>query len=175
LRLSRVIKVKIRGQILNRRFRVFKHKVIYSLLVALALAVILPLSACRPGGDASGAPMPPTDGASDGGAHVDSVELVMLESFPVQVRAVIRGQLADGCTEIRGTRVDYDEASKTFQVAIETHRDSDQMCTQALVPFEESVSLDAHGLSAGEYTVEVQDQSASFELAVDNVLPDDNE
>ena len=151
----------------------FKHKVVYSLLVALSLLVVLPLSACSPNESASGAPVPPNDDASGGKAYVEEVELMVMESFPVQVRAVIRGQLSDGCTEIQETRVIYDEASQTFRVQLDTYRDPELMCTQALVPFEETVDLDVRGLSAGTYTVEVQDQAESFELAVDNVLPEE--
>ncbi|MGC9346661.1 MAG: hypothetical protein ACP5JG_00870 [Anaerolineae bacterium] len=151
----------------------FKHKVVFSLLVALALLVILPLTACRPEDGVSGGPEPPSGDVSGGRAYVDDLQLLIMESFPVQVRAVITGQLSDGCTEVQETRVEYDAASQTFRLHIETYRDPEKMCTQALVPFEESVSLDVEGLSAGTYTVEIQDETATFELAVDNVLPED--
>jgi inhibitor of cysteine peptidase len=44
------------------------------------------------------------------------------------------------------------------------------MCTQALVPFEESIDLDVRGLPAGTYTVDVHGETATFTLDVDNVL-----
>jgi hypothetical protein len=38
----------------------------------------------------------------------------------------------------------------------------------AIVPFEETVSLDVEGLPAGEYTVEVGELSQTFTLEQDN-------
>jgi inhibitor of cysteine peptidase len=42
------------------------------------------------------------------------------------------------------------------------------VCTQALVPFEETIPLDVEGLLAGEYTVNVNGVMATFTLDVDN-------
>jgi inhibitor of cysteine peptidase len=116
-------------------------------------------------------PTAPTSDAEPGGkAFVESLNLVILESFPVQVRAQITGNLSDGCTEIAAINVVRDEDAQTYEIVIETTRDPEAMCTQALVPFEESVPLDVLNMPAGTYTVTAGDQTATFELAVDNVL-----
>jgi inhibitor of cysteine peptidase len=101
-----------------------------------------------------------------GTAQVDSVDLVIMESFPVQVSAVVRGNLPDGCTNIDDVEVDI--VDSRFEVLITTVRPSDAVCTQALVPFEETIPLDVEGLLAGEYTVNVNGVMATFTLDVDN-------
>ena len=103
-----------------------------------------------------------------GVAAVDSVDLLMLESFPVQIRAMVRGNLPDGCTTI--DQVTQARQGNAFKVTITTKRPADKMCTEALVPFEESVALEVVGLPAGTYAVEVNGVTASFTLDVDNVL-----
>jgi inhibitor of cysteine peptidase len=103
-------------------------------------------------------------------ASVESVELQILESFPVQVRALVRGHLADGCTEIDQIEQRRDLEAKTFEITISTSRDPTLVCTMALVPFEETIPLDVRDLPAGIYTVDVNGVQASFELQTDNTL-----
>ena len=111
-------------------------------------------------------------GCSDGSenvvgvAPVDSIEILILESFPVQVMIIARGSLPDSCTEI-GNITQLREGN-TFLVAIETLRDPDLICAQVTVPFQESVSLDVEGLPAGTYVVDVNGVRDSFVLAIDN-------
>jgi hypothetical protein len=107
-----------------------------------------------------------------GQANVESVEIQLLESFPVQVNLLVKGNLPDGCTELDQVNVTFDEASNTFNVEVTTQRPADAMCTEALVPFEETIPLDVHGLPAGTYTVEVNRVTDVFTLNVDNVAPE---
>ncbi len=100
-------------------------------------------------------------------ANVDSIEILILESFPVQVNVRARGDLPDGCTTIDS--VDTVKNGTTFNITITTLRQTDELCTEALVPFEETISLDVLGLSAGTYAVNVNGISGSFTLQVDNV------
>jgi hypothetical protein len=60
-------------------------------------------------------------------------------------------------------------------VTITTVRPADQACTEALVPFEEVISLDVRGLDAGTYAVDVNGVRDTFELAMDNRLPDEGQ
>jgi len=111
----------------------------------------------------------PAAGDGAGLANVESIEILILESFPVQIRVVARGNHPDGCTSIVDT--DVTQEGNTFLVAITTFRPPDQVCTQALVPFEETIALDVLGLPAGAYTVDVNGVTGTFELTQDNVLP----
>jgi len=116
-------------------------------------------------------PTVPTGETVTGVAIVDSVDLLIAESFPVQVFATVHGSLPDGCTSI--DQIIPTLEGNTFNVSITTSRPVDLICTQALAPFEENFALDVNGLPAGDYTVIVNTTaSATFNLAVDNLLPD---
>lgn len=100
------------------------------------------------------------------GVSIDRVDIMTMESFPVQVSALVRGNLADGCMRIANAssrRVD-----STFYVDFETVRQGD-ICTQALVPFERNVPLEVSGLRAGTYTVSVAGFTTTFKMATDNM------
>jgi inhibitor of cysteine peptidase len=161
---------------LVQEVNMFTHKTVYSFLVALGLLSVLILSGCGPADKADGAPLPPRSDAgepSEGSLYLDEIDLIILESFPVQVRAQLRGQLADGCTDIESIKVVKDEDAKVFTVHFHTYRDPELMCTQALVPFEETVDLDVRGLPAGTYTVRAEGETATFTLQTDNEIPTD--
>ncbi len=105
--------------------------------------------------------------AGGGRATVASIEIVIAESFPVQVFAILRGHLGDGCTEITGI-ASRGPVDNRFELDITTERPPDAMCTQALVPFEHNVPIPAYGLPAGDYEVAAGDARASFTLRQDN-------
>ena len=123
----------------------------------------------------SGVSETPSGDVIAGEATVDEVNLMIMESFPVQVAAVARGRLRDGCTEIDEVRTTYDGADSTFFVEITTVRDADAVCTQALAPFEERIDFEVRGLPAGTYAVDVNGVRETFTLDVDNELPEESE
>lgn len=102
-----------------------------------------------------------------GTATIDSLDILILESFPVQINVIASGNLADGCTRLGEEAVAFD--STTFTVELPTIRPGDVACTEALVPFDKVISLDVLGLPAGTYTVNVNGTSDTFTLDVDNV------
>lgn len=156
-------------------------------LVWLAIFVLL-LAACNaadPGESTATAPFstpataaptlaptsPPTaetGQGTTGTALIESLQVSILESFPVQVQVIISGSLSDGCTTLSGSDIQRD--GDVFLIEIETSRNAGAMCTQALVPFETNVSLDVQGLPAGTYTVTAGELSETFTLDVGNVL-----
>jgi inhibitor of cysteine peptidase len=139
--------------------------------VVSLLLLTLVLSACQPVDE------PQKNGEYIYGEHaiLDGLEILLLESFPLQAQVIVSGYLPDGCTELDEITVDRD--GNEFLLTIKTRKPSgDVMCTEALVPFEETVDLDILGLDAGTYTVVAQDKQVSFTLDVDNVLePGDDE
>ncbi len=103
-----------------------------------------------------------------GTAQIETIDLLILESFPVQIHAKVTGYLGDGCTTmgaITQTRED-----DTFFVTIPTERPAEAVCTQQLVGFEETIPLDVAGLPAGTYTVDINGTTETFTLDVDNIL-----
>lgn len=93
---------------------------------------------------------------------VESVEVRILEADPVQVEAVVRGQLADGCTTIAGATVETQD--RTFVVTLQTTRPADMMCAQVLTPFEQIIALGSPEPATGAYAVQVGDVVESFTL-----------
>ena len=99
-------------------------------------------------------------------ATVESVQVLTLESFPVQINVLARGVLPNGCTTI--DNIVTQKVDNAFNVVVTTVQEPGQICTQALAPFEETIALDVVDLPAGAYTVSVNGVSGSFTLDVDN-------
>lgn len=131
------------------------------LIGVLLLIAIIALAGCAPSASA--------DDPQAGEASVDSIDIMILESFPVQVRVIARGTLPDGCTTIDTVNTELE--SNTFTVTITTARSADTRCSKKDVPFEEGISLPVVGLKAGTYTVNVNGTEDTFTLTVDNILP----
>lgn len=104
-----------------------------------------------------------------GTASAENIEVVVLESFPVQIYVAVEGTFPDGCTEIY--KIIPVREGHTFNVTISTKRPKDAFCTEALVQFSKNVPLNVYGLEAGTYYIYVNGIAGSFELAVDNVIP----
>ncbi|MEZ4512873.1 MAG: NBR1-Ig-like domain-containing protein [Chloroflexota bacterium] len=151
--------------------------------LGLGLSLLLLLAACG-GSDATPTPIIPeatevpatatavssTDPVRSQ-ATVDSIQVNLLESFPVGVNVVARGELPDGCTQLE--EVVQQQSGNTFRVILTTLRDPAQVCTEALVPFEETIPLEVAGLKAGAYSVLVNGISGSFTLDADNVVAEE--
>jgi inhibitor of cysteine peptidase len=103
-----------------------------------------------------------------GNATVEGIEIIVLESFPVQIKVNARGYLPDGCTKI--DEITKEKKDSTFFVKIKTVRPDDIFCTEAIVPFQEVISLDVYGRKAGKYNVDVNGIKGTFELGKDNVV-----
>ena len=150
------------------------HRIVILTLVGLPLVLVgcaRTTEAPPQGEPTSTTPLDAQEGkVITGTARVETIELLILESFPVQVNVVARGNLPDGCTTI--DRLERDRDESVFVITITTVRPAERMCTEALVPFEEVISLDVAGLKAGTHTVDVNGVRDTFELTVDNRLPD---
>jgi inhibitor of cysteine peptidase len=101
-------------------------------------------------------------------AIVEEIDIIILESFPVQVYLVASGYLPDPCTKIY--QISREREDYHFSVSITTFR-SPGACIQIIAPFEETIPLEVYGLPAGTYTVNVNGVQGTFSLEVDNILP----
>jgi inhibitor of cysteine peptidase len=114
-------------------------------------------------GDAgSGAPPPteaPAGPVESGLLQVGSVEVLILESFPVQVNVVVRGTLSDACTELG--EIAQARSDNAIEVTITTVRDPLAICAQVLAPVEVTISLTGD-FPPGEYTVTVNGVTEAF-------------
>jgi len=100
-------------------------------------------------------------------ANIESIEILILESFPVQVNVLAKGYFSDGCGKLGS--INTVKSENSFVITVMAEHEG-EVCTQALVPFEESISLDVLNLKAGTYTVDVNGVTDSFTLAIDNVI-----
>ena len=121
---------------------------------------------CTPGASQSAqSPSVSPDTEANPGVYIDEIVLNIMESWPLQVSATVRGNLADACVvldDITATR-----EGNVFSLRIHTHREG-EVCAQMLVPFEETVPLDVKGLPAGTYIVQAGKVSATFTFERDN-------
>jgi len=100
-------------------------------------------------------------------ADVETVDIQILESLPIQIVVTAKGNLSDGCQQLG--KINTVQAGNKFTITIGRKSiDKQMMCTQALVPFEERIPLNVKGLKAGTYSVNVNGISQSFKLDVDN-------
>ena len=101
-------------------------------------------------------------------APIDRIELLILESFPVQVQVRIKGYLRDSCTTL--DHISQTRVGNLFQIHVITKRPTDEVCAKLITWFEETVALEVYGLPAGTYTVDVNGMREMFTLDVENHL-----
>ena len=131
-----------------------------------------------------GIPVDSGDGTGDSGGElppfvqdkllmVESSEVVLLESFPLQAQVQIKGNYRNGCEEVDPASLRAVNGNSEGIFAVNVYGlplPKDTVCTDALRPFELSVPLNIENLTAGSYKVNVNDKiTTSFELAIDNI------
>ena len=107
-------------------------------LLTSIVAVALLMTACA-GADV-GTPETSTTvaGGVEGPVFIDATEILYLESFPVQVRLVVRGSLPTPCHEAVWQ---VDDLGATIDVRLWSSAPLGQDCVQVLEPFEVSIPL----------------------------------
>ena len=157
------------------RLRMMRWMVIAAFTITLAACAADPVPATPttqpPPTPTETAPPTATPSASDlvpGVLYIDGFDIVMVQSVPVQITVVVRGSLADGCTQVGDITQIFDPSQKVFYIVINAERPREAICTDALVPFERAVPLDMLGKPRGTYTIDVNGSRGEFELQVDN-------
>jgi hypothetical protein len=95
-------------------------------------------------------PQPADESWNRGGVFADRFDVMMLESYPVQVHLQIVGNLPDPCHQFRAVVSEPDEQHQ-IKVDVYSVADPEMMCVQTLVPFEQSVALG--DFTEGDFTV----------------------
>lgn len=93
---------------------------------------------------------------------VDSVDVVIMESFPVQVSVGVSGNKSVPCVDLLTPAVSFKD--DTFIVALAESSGADVTCIAVLDPFETSIPLDVKGLPTGTYQVNVNGVVSEFSL-----------
>ena len=143
----------------------------------LYILMFIVLSACLPISHAAGIPtsvpaatpqesQPQTTVRE---AQVQSVEIQFTQTDPVQVYAIVRGNLTESCATFADTQLSY--ADTTFQIKILTKSPTDQGCIQAITPYEQKILLDVTNLTPGIYTVTANGFSTGFNFPIETEQP----
>lgn len=138
-------------------------------MIALGAALLLMLAAAcgdTSDGDPSSPITPPTtvDDGDDlirGPVFISGVEIVLMESWPVQVRANISGDLPTPCHQFAYT-VAAPGDDGTIDVDVYTLVVRDVNCAQVLDPFEESIPIG--DFTEGDYTVLINGEPYEFTI-----------
>ena len=111
-------------------------------LLGSSVAMLVLVTACAGVDDGSGATSTTTTipGGVEGPVFIDSTEILYLESFPVQVRLLVRGSLPTPCHEAVWA---VDDLGSTIDVRLWSSVLLGQACAQVLEPFEVSIPLGA--------------------------------
>jgi|GEM_PF-5808784 len=112
------------------------------------------------------------DPAPNNEAIIDTVEVLLLESFPTRVNVRVKGKLPDGCVTIE--RISQERSGSTLTATIFTTRQPDAGCIAQLQAFEQVLPLDVSNLAPGAYTMTVRGSnsvSTTFQWSDDNPAP----
>jgi hypothetical protein len=91
------------------------------------------------------------DGNLDkGNVYIDSAEILILESYPVQIMLSLQGNLPTPCHKLRVDIQPPDEQKRIF-VDVYSVSDPNSICAQVLEPFDASIPLGS--FPTGHYTV----------------------
>lgn len=97
--------------------------------------MLLILAACA-------TPVPPGDGGDTGGIEgrvfVSGTQILLLESYPVQVRLEVRGDVPTPCHEVRWS---VEDDGETISVRLYSVVALGEVCAQVLTPFEVAIPL----------------------------------
>lgn len=85
---------------------------------------------------------------------IDTVQIAILESFPVQVSVNVTGNKSVPCVELLTPAISRKD-NLFIVVLAETLLGPEKSCIAMIDPFETSFALDVSGLPAGTYTVRV--------------------
>lgn len=108
-----------------------------------------------------------TPAPAAGTVSVEAVAVVLSQGWPVSAEVQIRGTRPDPCASIDASPATRSGA--TFHLQLSLRRAADEVCAQALTPFQMALPLDVLNLPAGTYAVTVNGLSDTFTLAQDNV------
>jgi hypothetical protein len=106
-----------------------------------------------PTGEAPRSPLDPIPGEENmvrGQVDIASSEVVLLESFPVQVRLNLKGALPTPCHQLRA-EVSGPDDQKQIEVEVYSLVDPEEVCIQMLEPFETGINLGS--FPSGTYSV----------------------
>ncbi|MCA9385957.1 hypothetical protein KC717_04905 [Candidatus Dojkabacteria bacterium] len=101
-------------------------------------------------------------------AQVESFEIFLMESFPIQVTILVRGQLESSCHS--ADKYEVEKIGNEFIVSLDDRIIEGRECNDDPISFQRSIPLDVVDLPAGEYIVNVEGLTDTFTFDVDNTI-----
>lgn len=94
-------------------------------------------------------------------AFVDSVDLLTMESYPLQFMLIVSGNLPTPCNQLR-VNVNPPDADNKILVEVYSVVEPGKMCAEVIQPFSQNIPLGS--FPSGHYTVWINgDQVAEFD------------
>ncbi len=93
-------------------------------------------------------PAPANTNMERSNAYLDSAELLILESFPLQFTLALKGSLPTSCHQLK-VDVSLPDTENKITVDVYSLTQPDLMCAQMLAPFDENIPLGS--FPAGHY------------------------
>jgi len=87
---------------------------------------------------------------TQGDVFIDSSDLLIMESYPIQVMLTLQGSLPTPCNQLRVVARPPDKENR-IQVNVYSVVDPEQVCVQVLEPFEANIGLGS--FPSGHYSV----------------------
>jgi hypothetical protein len=106
-------------------------------------------------------PRPADSDLTRGAVYLDSIELLTMESFPLQFSLALAGNLPTPCDQLR-VAVSPPDADNKIVVDVYSLSDPDAICAEVLKPFTATIPLGS--FPSGHYTLWVNgEQVAEFD------------
>jgi hypothetical protein len=102
-------------------------------------------------------PQPGDTKLDKGNVFIDSIDILVLESYPLQFNLILRGSLPTPCHQLR-VEVQQPDAQNQIQISAYSVVDTTLMCIQVLKEFEITIPLGS--FPTGHYTVWVNGEKA---------------
>lgn len=109
----------------------------------------------------------PAKEKEDNIVHIDQLNILTYDSFPVQSNIIVQGYLSNNCVSI--SDITESRQDKELQFELVTTRQAGNNCIKKKNNFEEIIPINTAGLQSGFYTVKVNDVAKSLEIFVDNI------
>lgn len=98
------------------------------------------------------APQPGDEKLTRSAAFMNSADLLLMESFPIQVAMILRGSLPTPCHSLRAV-IKPPDGTNNIEVEAYSVTDPNKVCAQVLQSFEASIPIGS--FAPGHYTVSV--------------------
>ena len=139
-------------------------------LIAAAMTACVPVTRVASFTDPTPVPQTTQTQTASREAQVESVDIEILKSDPVQINAVASVKLPDACTTLGDSQLHC--ASNTFQIRLWAVSPTDRGCAQVITHVGSAYALNAIDLQPGTYTVTINSVSKVFTLTADDLTPD---